>query len=453
MSVVFLLSVLLKGAGAVLEVVTQVLITQSAGVDGYGTYAAWINAADLVYWVMFSGLVRCNTYYLSDLSANITSFKKNFYLRYAIPSVLVASAVAVLSKHGYVCLILSIVLMELAVQDRSSTLMARKRAVPALFGEYVLGRLLLFIGILSVMRAASHPKIVLFVWLYLIQFVLVLIYLWIHGKSREETREVKVSMEKLLRYQRADIVQSLITQAPVIVQYAFVGSFEAGVVGIVLIIKKLVNFISGPAAKVFLPEFSRCYQSGDRKGIRSSYASIMRIQMLFITPMAVMMIGFAPVILRIFAEDLLPFRILFMGCSSVFLIAATLGPSAGLMQMTEHEKTDNLIRECALFIMILVFILFRKDPYAILYSLCLQTVIESVTKFLFVSRWMREAPVGLKRYMGWWIIPVLLIMLALLIHLENSLVAMIAFSVMAGVAALFPALRDEELLQHIRRKM
>ena len=38
MNLIFLLSVILKGLGAVLEILLQILITDHLGVDGYGTY-------------------------------------------------------------------------------------------------------------------------------------------------------------------------------------------------------------------------------------------------------------------------------------------------------------------------------------------------------------------------------------------------------------------------------
>ena len=62
MSIVFLLSVILKGLGAVLEVLLQVMITRMLGLAGYGTYSTWVSAADLVYWVLFSGITKCNTF-------------------------------------------------------------------------------------------------------------------------------------------------------------------------------------------------------------------------------------------------------------------------------------------------------------------------------------------------------------------------------------------------------
>ena len=75
MNLVFLFSVMLKGLGAVLEILLQMAITGHLGVSGYGTYSAWINLADLLFWVFFSGLVKCNTFYLSGRKNTIRSFK------------------------------------------------------------------------------------------------------------------------------------------------------------------------------------------------------------------------------------------------------------------------------------------------------------------------------------------------------------------------------------------
>ena len=85
MNGIFLLSVILKGIGAVLEVLLQILITRSIGVDGFGTYSTWINTADIIFWVLFSALTKCNTFYLSVPNTSISNFKKKYYGRYVLP--------------------------------------------------------------------------------------------------------------------------------------------------------------------------------------------------------------------------------------------------------------------------------------------------------------------------------------------------------------------------------
>ena len=79
MNLIFLLSVILKGLGAMLEILLQILITDKLAVSGYGTYSAWINSADLIFWVCFSGLVKCNTFYLSGGKTTIRGFKLKYF--------------------------------------------------------------------------------------------------------------------------------------------------------------------------------------------------------------------------------------------------------------------------------------------------------------------------------------------------------------------------------------
>lgn len=66
MNYVFLISIILKGIGAILEIFLQILITHGLGVQGYGTYSTWISTADLIFWIFFSGMIKCNTFYLSE---------------------------------------------------------------------------------------------------------------------------------------------------------------------------------------------------------------------------------------------------------------------------------------------------------------------------------------------------------------------------------------------------
>lgn len=453
MNLMFLLSVQLKVIGSVLEVCIQIVITRSLGVSGYGTYSSWVNIADLLYWFLFSGLVRCNTFYLSNQDLSINAFRKKFYTRYVLPLLVAAAIIALYLQKPFLCLIFMTTLLELLVQDCSSTYMARKRSSVALFGEYVLGRALLLIGIVAILRLPLRGGMLAWLMgLYLLQFALILVYFWLEKKREVHPLEVRVPLNKLVRYQRADIVQSLITQAPVIVQYAAVGAFEAGVVSIVMIIKKIVNFISGPAAKVFLPEFSRAYQAGELAAIRGAFSSIMRIQMLFIGPLSVLLLGFPRVVLRILAPEIVPHVRLFTMCATVFLLAAALGPSAGLMQMTENEKYDNCFREIALVIMVAIFIELRANPFFVLYGLCAQTAIESIGKFVFVSRWMGGVPVKVRTYLSWWVAPASALVLTQVLCLGESLWAMLILSVAVFGYMLRCELTKEGILEAIREK-
>ena len=440
MNLIFLLSVILKGLGAVLEILLQILITDHLGVDGYGTYSAWINSADLIFWVCFSGLVKCNTFYLSGGKTTIRSFKQKYFLRYALPVLGASVLLVVLGGEGMFVFVPLITMLELLVLDRSSTLITRGQSVTSLVGEYVLGRLTLVLGVvvLSLTGMLSHTALMV---LYVAQYLLVIGFFLLRQQKGKLYRDMsgEVSLKKWSAYQRSDLMHSMIEQMPVVMQYFFSGAFEAGVVSVVLLVKKLINFISGPTAKIFLPEFSRLYHAGEHEKIRKVYGSIMRIQMLVVGPLAVVLLGFPRVILGILAEELVVYDRLFMACAVIFLLVATLGPCGGILQMTGNEKTDNRIRACALAIMGAVMVLTHSDPWFVLYGLCTQIALEAVAKYIYICRWMKQAPTGLWTYMMWWLLPGIAIGGAYLLRVNDSFWMML---LLAGAVFALSGLRE-----------
>ncbi len=445
MNLIFLFSVILKGLGAVLEILLQILITGKLGVSGYGTYSAWINSADLIFWVCFSGLVKCNTFYLSGGKVTIRSFKIKYFLRYALPVLGAAALGVTLGGQAMAVFVPLITMLELLVMDRSSTLITRGQSITSLVGEYVLGRLLLVVGVLALglTGTLSHTALLL---LYVLQYCVVICFFLLRQGRGQHYSDIsgEVSLKKWSAYQRSDLMHSMIEQMPVVMQFFFAGAFEAGVVSVVLLVKKLINFISGPTAKIFLPEFSRLYHAGEYEKIRTVYGSIMRIQMLVVGPLAVVLLGFPRVILGILAQELVDYDWLFMGCSVIFLLVATLGPCGGILQMTGNEKTDNRIRALALGLMGLVMVMTRSDPYFVLYGLCVQVAAEAAAKYYFISRWMKRSPTGLMTYAKWWLLPGAAIAGAYLLRCNGSFWMMVLL--VGGVFAVsgIRELRDPE---------
>lgn len=451
MNLVFLFSVVLKGLGAVLEILLQIIITDFLGVSGYGTYTTWINLADLLFWLCFSGLVKCNTFYLSGRKTSIRSFKNRYYFCYALPVLAVAAVVsAALGRSILPAFVPVITGLELLVMDRSSTLLTRGKSGTSLIGEYVLGRLTLVLGVL-VLGWQELLELKSLLILYVLQYSLVLLFFLLRQGNGQACEDIsrEVSLKKWGAYQRSDLMHSMIEQMPVVMQYCFSGAFEAGVVSVVLLVKKLINFISGPTAKIFLPEFSRLYKAGDHARIRDVYGSIMRIQMLIVGPMAVVLLGFPRVVLKILAEELVSYDRLFMGCSVIFLLVATLGPCGGILQMTGNEKTDNRIRGCALIVMAAVMLLTVRDRYFVLYGLCVEVAVEAVCKYCYICRWMKKSPASLGTYLLWWIAPALAVILAHVLKAGDSFLLLLLFT---GAVFAYYAWRELKLNLIFKRK-
>ncbi len=344
-----------------------------------------------------------------------------------------------------------IALTELLVFDQSSVLLSEGGYLRSLTGEYIIGRMFLLAAVV-IFHMNDILSLKALVLLYLVQYLVVLGFFYRKKDKKREDLSEELSLSKIGRYQRADIMQSLIGQMPVILQYLFVGSFEAGITGIILLIKKLINFISGPTAKIFLPEFSKLYHNKDYEGIQKSFSSIMRIQMVFAGPLAVILVGYPRVILGILANELLPYTKLFAGCSAVFLLAATLGPCGGLMQMTDHEKEDNRCREGSIAVMFLVFFLLRRNPLFTLYGLAVQTLLEAASKYIFVCHTMKQAPVRTRTYLGWWMVPGAAILFTYILHAEESFLMMVCAALIAFLAAFFREFKEENFVKALIRK-
>ncbi|WP_230399491.1 lipopolysaccharide biosynthesis protein [Novisyntrophococcus fermenticellae] len=454
MNIIFLISVVLKGFGALLEILLQITITKTAGLSGYGIYTTWINFADLIFWCLFSGIVKSNTFYLSGKHATLKHFKIQYYTKYVLPVIIGMLLISGLTGQKAFAVVPVIALAEVLVLDRSSSMLTEGKYLRSLTGEYVIGRLFLLAAVLIFQKAGILTQNVL-ILLYLVQYLLILVFFAGRRAGRERVDvSGELSLWKLGQYQRSDIMQAMIGQMPVILQYLFVGSFEAGVVGVVLLVKKLINFISGPTAKIFLPEFSRLYHVGRKDEIRNCFASIMRIQMMFAGPLAVVLLGYPGVILKIMAEELSGYTTLFMLCSAAFLIAATLGPCGGLMQMTGSERMDNRCREAAILVMLAVFMLLHKNPLFALYGLCIQTLLESSGKYIFVCRWMEKAPVRLKEYIAWWAVPAIAVALTYLLNWQNSFKMMVCLAGLDFLIQFLWELKHEDGLKQFfgRRK-
>lgn len=152
----------------------------------------------------------------------------------------------------------------------------------------------------------------------------------------------------------------------------------------------------------FLSDYPEYHSVILKKGIKIK-ADMLLIQMMFINILGVVLIGNTRWILSIFSPELLQYCTLFRIISVIFLFAATLGPSTGLMQMTGNESKDNSIRWLSVFVMVLLWIVLRKNPMFALIGMTVQVGLESVLKFGYVCCWFKKSPIHPIRYLVMWI--------------------------------------------------
>ena len=422
---VMILSIGVKAISAVVEVAIQMLITNRVGVSEYGNYIFFVSLIEGAYFILFSGSIKLNTFYLSEPASSLIDFKKKYILRFVSPIIAIIVALFAIVRNPYGVVAGIILYIYYFAFDTSIVFFSRGHQLPALLGEYLFGRLVLLIGILTTIKMNAATGLVL-LGLYGLQFVTMLCWLVPHRKRlKPGTEEVKVPMRKLMEYQISDIACSLISYSPTILQYVIGGAFSAGFTGIISIVRRFINFISGPTAKVFLPEFSRLYRNGEREKLEQSYLMIVRIQMIFIGTIGAVLIGFPHLILNIFSPELEQYSVIFTVTATSLLVIAGIGPVTGILQMTGNEEICNRNQWISIGIMILVWIILRKEPLFAVYGLCVQAVFEGGLKYFSICRWFGKNVVPIKNYILLWLPVAVLKLLVEHFDWQYSFVALI----------------------------
>lgn len=432
MNLVFamILSIGIKGISAIVEIAIQMLITNGVGVSEYGEYTFFVSLIEGAYFVLFSGSVKLNTFYLSTSSASLSKFKRKYTLYFVTPIIAMVIVAFAIVKNPYGVLSGIILYIYYFAFDTSSVFFSRGKQLLALLGEYLFGRIVLLIGMLAVIKLNKATGIILLA-LYGLQFITMFLWFAPYKQTLNSgSEEISVPLKKLVEYQMSDVANSLISYSPTILQYVIGGAFTAGFTGIISIVKRFINFISGPTAKVFLPEFSRLYKNGQKEKLEQSYLMIVRIQMVFIGTIGCVLIGFPHLILKMFSPDLIQYSSVFTGAACSLLLVAGIGPVTGMLQMTGSERVCNRNQWVSIGGMVLVWILLRKEPLFAVYGLCVQAVIEGGMKYYAVCKWFGRNIVPIKNYILLWL-PVL--MIRIMADLAGWQYSFIAFVLSTGI--------------------
>ena len=246
----------------------------------------------------------------------------------------------------------------------------------------------------------------------------------------------------MFEYQASDVATSLISYSPTILQYVIGGSFSAGFTGIIAIVKRFINFISGPTAKIFLPEFSRLYKNGEKKKLEQSYLMIVRIQMVFIGTIGVILIGFPQMVLHLFSPDLESYSTVFTGTAISMLIIAGIGPVTGMLQMTGNERKCNINQWISIIAMALAWCVLRDRSMFVVYGLCFQAVVEGGLKYFLVCRWLKKIVVPIPSYIVMWLPVAVIRVIVDFANLQFSFLAMVVSVLIVLLWNVLFAMRD-----------
>ena len=447
------LSIGVKALAAIIEILIQILLTNSVGIAGYGDYTFLVSVIEGVYYFLFSGSIKINTFYLSIPSLKLTHFKKTYIIYYAVPTFVAILGALTVAKGVYGFISTIILIAYFLAYDRSSIFFSRGCQWQALLGEYVVGRLAMLSGLMVCLKIGGINGLVLLT-LYGIQFLAMLVWFIPFGKNlKPGEEEVEVPLKKIWNFQQSDIAYAFVNYSPTILQYIFGGAFSAGFIGIIVLVKKFLNFISGPMAKIFLPEFSRLYLAGKKEEIRRSYLMIVRIQMLFISTIGAALIGFPHLILRLFSAELLPYVGTFTTVAACLLMIAGIGPIGGILQMSNQERKCSINQWISIGVMVCIWFIMYQNPFFVLYGLCVQTIVENILHYYSVMKWFRKSLLSLCDYILMWF-PVLLESIVVkFLDLQYSLVALIVSMTLVWIWNLFFALKDEFVKEIILKEL
>lgn len=389
---------MVKGLGAIIEMANQVLITRFGGVALFGEYNYYVSAAEIICWVFFSGIVKINALHVAN-GEDVSHFRRGYLLYFAVPVTLVLS---MLSAWFSPLLMLSTVaaLLYACQMDLSSYCLAMKYYKLSLCGEYLVSRLVILIGVLILIKSAGLSTVTL-IFVYTLGYVASIIFFLITRHTVSGVNQVTkgISNKKLIRqyltFQMTDVANGLINQSPVIIQYAFSGAYQAGVLSVVLVAKKVISFVAGPTAKVYLPEFAKRYHEGDMAGLRKTYREIVLLQLCFVMPICVVMLGASKGLLTVYNSELADYDGYLRFASIIFLVMVIFGPQGNLLSMAGQERVEAVTKWVSLAAMVIVMAVTYGDSLFVMYGIAAQTIVDAFAKLFFIIRLLHGFPLGI----------------------------------------------------------
>jgi hypothetical protein len=147
--------------------------------------------------------------------------------------------------------------------------------------------------------------------------------------------------------------------------------------------------------------------------------------MVFTGTAGAMLIGFPELVLKMFSKELMPYSGTFTLVAACILVIASLGPVAGLLQMTGNEKRCNLNQWISIGIMMIVWVVLRKNPLFAVYGLAVQAFSEGALQYYSVCKWFKKIIVPPVSLMLMWAPIVLTRVAAEVFDLKDSLISLI----------------------------
>ena len=443
------MSILIKGLSSVLDLSSRAIITKYGSVEEFGSFTLYISIIEMLFFVFYSGMTKFNIYYGAQ-NVNLIPFKKKYYLYYAVPLVMLLFGVCYY-LFGMIGLMLgALTTLYITYMDISSWLLANKLYFASQFGEYFLGRVFFFAILLLLVVENCQINVIYLLSIQIIQYIVVFAFLGlvcykVLPTIKKTLIEAEVGLTKLIDYQQSDFFHGIISYIPIIIQYAALGAYDTGVLAVYMTFNRVITFLSGPTAKVFLPRFSEYFNMGNIKSIINDYNIIIKLQFSYLLIISVFCIFNLDFLLSYFGDFKRHISLLRSLCL-ISILFTSLGPLNGFLQMISCEKEEKRIKLSSLLTFIMVILLFHKNSEFIFWGIIGQLFVEMSLLLFTTIRTIHRLPFDIAIYI-WFIVELFLLLIESIVFEKyiDSYIFIIVIELISAVIIQVYILKDDVL--------
>lgn len=342
---------IVKGIGAVLEVVLQIVVARQLGAEAYGQLAYIISAGALAYYICFGGVPKVLVRYTS-IGLDYRAFWKRYIAKYVLP---VTLGLVLLSYSFLGMQVVTVALWALGLlffMASNSILYGYDQATLAAFLEYGLFRALVLAFIGGMIFLGSDIGAWHAVGAYLVSYGIVIVvqYHAVRKLTRDSVGELGNVSRELAVFQGIEVTANAVHVLPRLLQYALVGPVSNAHLSVALHVRNAVMFVAGPTAKVFFRRFVR--SKALREEMRKAYTDASRWQAYIGTPVFLFVAANTDVIAGFFGADFVGAAVMIRWVALASLVELLAGPASNFFQMTGRQgiELSNQVAEVGLLI-------------------------------------------------------------------------------------------------------
>ncbi|MDF2522757.1 MAG: polysaccharide biosynthesis protein, partial [Clostridiales bacterium] len=339
------------------EFIFQALIARNVEAETYGKITFTLGSGMLMYYLLFGGRVKFiikNT----ALKLNFTGFNRLYFRYFYIPlCVLLLIAGSLLNSISILEMIFYSILMMLFM-EYNAKLFGWGRPVQAMMVEYVIFRVLIFLGVL-ILLLLQIINLATVLECYLVSLVLSIAIqkmLFKVPKSSGEEMSTGSCVTEVATFQGIEVLANTFLNIPRIAQYFIGGALQSGFFGIAMIVRQALSFIAGPTAKIFFSQFAESGKDKDVEKLKINYRNASRWQTYFILPAALAILHFPGKVTGVFGGQYKEAEGIVILITAATFFEIAFGPSSNFLQMVGREKKE-LVNQAAAFITFVLLIL------------------------------------------------------------------------------------------------